>query len=122
MSKPLAQLIGLDAARVDAISQACPDIKIAADLVVQFATMFRERAKHNFQSWICAATAPHISKAIRGFAQNLMRDQAAVEAALELPWSNGQLEGQINRLKMIKRQMYGRANLKLLECRVLNAA
>ncbi|HUP81297.1 MAG TPA: hypothetical protein VM260_22285, partial [Pirellula sp.] len=41
---------------------------------------------------------------------------------LELPWSNGQLEGQINRLKMIKREMYGRANLKLLECRVLNTS
>jgi transposase len=59
---------------------------------------------------------------MRRFAQNLLKDQAAVKAALELPWSNGQLEGQINRLKVIKRQMYGRASLKLLECRVLNAA
>lgn len=122
ISMPLDELSDQDAARVDAIARACPEVKIAADLVSQFATMLRERTKHSFHSWICAATAPHIPKAIRGFAKNLLRDRAAVEAALELPWSNGQLEGQINRLKMIKRQMYGRANLKLLECRVLNAA
>lgn len=122
MSVPMNELSDQDAARVDAIAQACPDVKIAADLVSQFATMLRERTKHSLHAWVCAATAPHIPKAIRGFAKNLLRDQAAVEASLELPWSNGQLEGQINRLKMIKRQMYGRANLKLLECRVLNAA
>jgi transposase len=111
-----------DAARVDAIAHACPDIKIAADLTNGFAKMVRERDKSSFEAWICAATEPHVPKPIRSFAANLMKDQAAVEAALEQPWSNGQLEGQINRLKMLKRQMYGRANLKLLECRKLNAA
>jgi transposase len=45
-----------------------------------------------------------------------------VRAALELPWSNGQVEGQINRLKLLKRQMYGRAGLDLLERRALPAA
>ena len=84
--------------------------------------MVRERNRPNFDSWVCAATEPHVPKPIRSFAANLLKDQAAVEAALEQPWSNGQLEGQINRLKMLKRQMYGRANLKLLECRMLHAA
>jgi transposase len=122
MSTPTDELSSLDATRVNAILQACPEVKIAADLISQFTKILRERTKHGFHSWICAATTPHIPKAIRNFALSLVKDQAAVEASLELPWSNGQLEGQINRLKMIKRQMYGRANLKLLECRVLNAA
>lgn len=111
-----------DRARISAIAQACPEVKLAADLTNEFAQMIRNRTKACFQSWISAATQSHIPRAIRNFAKNLLRDHAAVEAALVQPWSNGQLEGQINRLKMLKRQMYGRANLKLLECRVLNAA
>jgi transposase len=49
-----------------------------------------------------------------------IKDDKAVEAALEEPWSNGQVEGQVNRLKLIKRQMYGRAGLELLRRRVLH--
>ena len=52
----------------------------------------------------------------------LRRDQDAVAAALELPWSNGMVEGQIHRLKLIKRQMYGRAGFDLLRLRVLHSA
>jgi transposase len=52
----------------------------------------------------------------------LVQDQAAVEAALSLEWSNGQVEGQVNRLKFLKRQMYGRASFDLLRARVLHAA
>jgi len=50
----------------------------------------------------------------------LRRDEAAVRAAASSKWSNGQTEGQVNRLKMMKRQMYGRANFDLLRARVLN--
>ncbi len=60
--------------------------------------------------------------AFRGFAKRLGADQAAVRAAAMHPWSTGQVEGQINRLKMIKRQMYGRANFDLLAKRFLLAA
>ncbi len=56
---------------------------------------------------------------LKNFTEGLQQDQAAVQAALLLPWSNGQVEGQINRLKLIKRQMYGRANLDLLRLKVL---
>jgi transposase len=55
-----------------------------------------------------------------GFVSGLLSDKPAVMAALSLPWSNGQTEGQINRLKWIKRQMYGRAKLDLLKVRVLH--
>jgi transposase len=56
------------------------------------------------------------------FAKGLREDEAAVQAAMEYEWSNGQVEGQVNHLKMVKRQMFGRANLDLLKARVLNAA
>jgi transposase len=56
------------------------------------------------------------------FAAHLQRDQAAVLAAMQLPWSNGHVEGQVHRLKLIKRQMYGRAKFDLLRQRVLYAA
>ena len=56
---------------------------------------------------------------LRQFAKGLVQDQAAVQTALSLPWSSGQVEGQVNRLKLIKRQMYGRANFDLLRRRIL---
>jgi transposase len=60
--------------------------------------------------------------ALRGFASSLLRDQHAVEAALTLPWSNGPVEGHVHRLKLIKRQIYGRASFDLLRLRVLHQA
>jgi transposase len=59
---------------------------------------------------------------LAGFARHLVRDKDAVEAALKLPWSQGQVEGQVHRLKLIKRQMYGRAGFDLLRLRVLQKA
>ena len=53
------------------------------------------------------------------FCDGLRRDEKAVTAAVVLPWSNGQVEGQIHRLKLVKRQMYGRAKFNLLRRRVL---
>ena len=59
---------------------------------------------------------------IASFARGLRSDYAAVAAALRESWSNGQTEGQINRLKALKRQMYGRANIDLLKARLLTPA
>ena len=56
---------------------------------------------------------------INRFCDGLLRDEKAVTAAVVLPWSNGQVEGQIHRLKLVKRQMYGRAKFNLLRIRVL---
>ena len=76
-----------------------------------------------------AALAPWVEQAeqsgvaeLRGFATGLRRDWAAVEAALRLPWSNGQTEGQITKLKLLKRSAYGRASLELLTRRLVLAA
>jgi transposase len=67
--------------------------------------------------WLDAA----LHSPLAGFARPLRRDQDAVGAALQLPWSNGMVEGQVHRLKLIKRQMYGRANFDLLRLRVLQS-
>ena len=58
---------------------------------------------------------------LRGFAEGLKQDEAAVKAALSSEWSNGQVEGRINRLKTLKRRMYGRAGFDLLRNRFLQA-
>jgi transposase len=69
-------------------------------------------------AWLEAA----IKTPLANFAKHLSRDRDAVLAALRLPWSNGAVEGHIHRLKLIKRQMYGRASFDLLRLRVLHAA
>jgi transposase len=58
---------------------------------------------------------------IRRFAQGLRADLPTMEASDKLPWSNGQVEGQVNRLKLVKRESYGRAKLDLLEARLFHA-
>ena len=78
----------------------------------------RERKSGDLGGWLAEADEGEL----RSFANGLKQDEAAVRAALELPWSNGQTEGQITRLKLIKRQMYGRAKYDLLRARVLQAA
>ena len=78
----------------------------------------RERDADGLAPWLDRARAT----GLRGFVQGLSSDIDAVRAALSLPWSNGHAEGQINRLKLLKRQMYGRANFDLLRSRVLHAA
>ena len=70
-------------------------------------------------SWIQRAWDPAVPREMRTFATGLKSDFDAVNAGLTTVWSNGLLEGQVNRLKLIKRQMYGRANFDLLRKRVL---
>ena len=60
--------------------------------------------------------------ALRQFVAGLRRDGKAIQAALDLPWTTSPAEGQINRLKMLKRTMYGRASFDLLRARVLNCS
>jgi transposase len=84
--------------------------------------MVRKRQGEDLDGWLAKAGTPATAKELRSFAEGLRKDEKAVRAALELEWSNGQLEGQVNRLKMIKRQMYGRAGFSLLRQRVLLAS
>lgn len=96
-------------------------IATAAALVQTFGQIVRERSSAALDGWLEAATMSGVGE-LKRFAASLRRDYAAVCAALSLVWSNGQLEGQINRLKGIKKAMYGRGKFDLLRRRVLYAA
>jgi transposase len=119
-------LVILDDDRLDDEQQAARNRMLAADtqmvtvdtLVRQFIQLVKERRDYDLDQWLNNVAASGIS-ALKSFANGLRRDLAAVRNALRMSWSNGQTEGQINRLKFIKRQMYGRAKLDLLRKRVL---
>jgi transposase len=100
----------------DALAKMCQankEIEQAHSLAQSFGQLVRERRHQEFDRWIESAKASDIRE-LKNFAVGLLRDKDAVLAALRLPWSNGQVEGQVNRLKLIKRTMYGRANFEAL--------
>ncbi|MBK9124540.1 MAG: transposase [Chloroflexi bacterium] len=87
-------------------------------LAQHFMTMDRQMQPDGLNAWVDTCSHSPVA-ALRHFAASISQDFAAVRAALELPWSNGQTEGQIHRLKMLKRQRYGRTKLDLLRLRIL---
>ncbi len=113
-----ADLTEDEQAALDKLQQAAAEVATAYTLAQDFIRMVRERTSAALTSWITRATASCIAE-LGSFANGLQRDLAAVTAGLSLPWSNGQVEGQVNRLKLIKRTMYGRASFNLLRKRVL---
>lgn len=100
------------------LCEADEAIATAHALARDFATIARERQGERLDTWIADAIAGDISD-LRRFALGLLADKAAIRAGLTEEWSNGQTEGQINRLKTLKRQMYGRAKFDLLRQRLL---
>jgi len=103
---------------LEAVYRASPEIERMAHLAQHFLRIIRERNLPALIPWIVAAK----QTVLTGFASRLERDLEAVTAALSLPWSQGHVEGQVHRLKLIKRQMYGRAGFDLLRLRVLHQA
>jgi transposase len=97
------------------------ELERAYELVQGFSWILRERHPEMLDGWLEEASISD-SPELQGFAEGLRGDYGAVRAALCECWSNGQVEGQINRLKLLKRQMYGRANLDLLKRRAVGAA
>jgi len=87
-------------------------------LTVQFTEMLRKRQAEQLRPWLSAAQASDLRE-LKSLAEGMERDYAAVEAALRLPYSTGPVEGNINRLKLIKRSGYGRSGFDLLRLRVL---
>jgi transposase len=83
--------------------------------------LIRKQSIGTLADWL---TKPETSACpeLRRFAEGIRRAEAAVRAAVTEPWSNGPVEGHVNRLKLIKRQMFGRAGLSLLRARVIHAA
>lgn len=103
------------------IRQASPSAETAYRLAQAFMQMMREQTGHQLDAWLSEGEASHLPE-FESFARGIQQDKAAVLAGLTLPWSQGSLEGHVNRLKLIKRSMYGRAKLPLLRARVLHVA
>jgi transposase len=103
----LAELQGLEGELTKAIR-----------LTQDFADLVRQGKPDQLDTWLERAAASYL-QAFKSFANGLRADYDAVKAGITLPWSTGPVEGQINRLKMLKRQMFGRANIDLLKQRVL---
>ena len=91
---------------LDASWQRCPELKTGADLAQKFCQLVRDRRADALEDWTGRTRVVGAPRELGVFADGLKQDYAAVKAALRLEWSNGQVEGHINRLKLIKRQMY----------------
>lgn len=99
------------------IRERVPALNSALNLAEELTGMFRQSITKPLADWLKEAEASEIGE-LRSFAGSLRQDEDAVQAAITEPWSNGPVEGQVNRLKVIKRSMYGRAGFALLRARV----
>ncbi len=118
---PKEKLTATQQRQLEEMCQASEDLSTAYELSQDFLSILRERKAQNLNDWIRAAKSSHVTE-LTSFAKSVQQDYSAISAACSLPWSQGQVEGQINRLKCLKRHMYGRARFDLLRLRVLSAA
>ncbi len=119
MTRP-GTLTSDDQALLEVILDRCPELAAVTAHVQAFAGLMTERRGRDLEQWMTEVIAS-ADPALRSFVTGLRRDQDAVTAGLTLRWSSGAVEGHVNRIKMLKRQMYGRANPDLLRRRVLLA-
>ena len=118
LTADLPSLAEPDRAYVERLLGLSPALAAARDLALRFGALVRARSADALTPWLADAG----NSELRGFAAGLRQDEQAVRAALTLPWSSGQVEGQVTRLKLVKRQGYGRAKLDLLRARLVRAA
>src|SRR5262249_14098795 len=107
-------------AQVARLRERSGELAQAVELVEEFAALLRKQSGTTLADWqekVRSGASGELRRCVEG----LQRDQAVVQAAVDQPWSNGMVEGSVNRLKTIKRQRYGRAGLRLLRARVLYA-
>ncbi|SDH20865.1 Transposase [Pelagibacterium luteolum] len=102
---------------IAAIEADLPNLVTARSQIEAFNTMIRTRDAGGLADWLEQSSQGLMAS----FAKGVHRDRAAVEAAISSTWSNGQTEGQITKLKLVKRQMYGRGKIDLLEARLIGA-
>ncbi len=110
-----------DQARLDQLFQLSPEVQTVYALLQAFLSMVRERKHQELRSWMEQAVTSKITE-LKSFVTGIERDYDAVHAALRLPWSQGITEGKVNKLKTLKRVMYGRAGFALLRQRLLHDA
>jgi transposase len=107
--------------RLKAILNRCPELQAASDQVRAFATMITDLTGQDLPQWMATAREAALP-GISSFAKGLEQDLDAVTNGLTMNWSSGPVEGRVNHIKMVKRQMFGRASLPLLRKRVLLTA
>ncbi|EDP62762.1 putative transposase [alpha proteobacterium BAL199] len=107
-----------DTVTVAAIEAGVPLLVGAREIIASFQAMVRKKSLADLAPWLERAR----SSLVASFANGILKDIAAVSAAITSPWSNGQTEGQITKLKLVKRQMYGRGKLDLLQARLVGAS
>jgi transposase len=107
--------------RVDlaALRQAHPTLETAYHLTQDFLQMMHKREGERLDTWLLQVQASHLPE-LQSFASGVEHDKAAVQAGLTLPINNGQVDGHVTRVKLIKRMMYGKAGFALLRQRVLH--
>lgn len=118
--RDLADLSKKEQEELAAIRQASPTADTVYGLTQDFMCMLRHREGERLDVWLGQVRASHIPE-LQRFVRSIQRDKAAVLAGLTLPQSNGVVEGKVNKLKLIKRMMFGRAEFPLLRQRVLHA-
>jgi transposase len=106
-----------EALTIAAIENGAPLLVEARSIIAAFQAMIRKKDEAELDAWIGQAKVSLVASLANG----VIKDRAAVRAAIISAWSNGQTEGQITKLKLAKRQMYGRAKLDLLEARLIGA-
>ncbi len=116
-----AKLTEEQAAFLERLTERCPQVELAQSLALEFFGMARRREPAGLAGWIERAAARGI-EALKPFGVGLCRDGEAVVAGLTREWSSGPVEGQVNRLKRIKRPMFGRASLPVLRARIVPTA
>jgi transposase len=115
-----AQRTEAEAHQLKQLHAQSAEVAEAIDLAQDFALLVRQRQPTQLDPWLQRATTSTL-EALQRFAQGLRDDYEAVKAGVTLPWSTSPVEGHINRLKMVKRQMFGRARLDLLSHRFVLA-
>jgi transposase len=120
LMRPLQELDDEDRTRQSVLQDVSSVFAHVGALAQMFTLMVRNRQGSLLDLWLAYAEGSGVIEIYR-FAQRLRQDYDALKAGVSLPWSNGPVEGHVHRLKLIKRQMYGRANFELLRKRVLYA-
>jgi transposase len=100
---------------------AAPEVEQAHTAISTFRCLLRERDGAALEPWL-AKTEGSAVRELRAFAASIRKDQAAIQAALDYAWSSGRVEGHITRIKLVRRQMYGRGSVDLLKRRVMLAS
>ena len=107
--------------QLDTAIAACPELRATVERVREFADLMNKHRGDRLTEWLQRVQADPLP-ALHSLATGLRRDLDAVTAGLTMSWSSGPVEGTVNRIKTIKRQMYGRASFPLLRKRILLVA